>query len=115
MTTLNNLLSQINSAPDTIEFNDIIALINDTYSYSPAAFQNGDTFNEAGTNEGSCKVFAFAQLNALDKPSTLALFGKYYREDVLQNPEGSDHANIRNFIKTGWEGINFKAVALTAK
>jgi len=33
----------------------------------------------------------FAQLQQLSQAETLACFGKYYREDVLQNPEGDDH------------------------
>ncbi|MCV5745695.1 HopJ type III effector protein [Escherichia coli] len=54
-------------------------------------------------------------LNNLDKEATLACFGRFYREDVLQHPENSDHQNIRNFMVTGWEGIKFEASALTAK
>ena len=27
----------------------------------------------------------------------------YYR-DVLATPDGDDHPNIRNFMKSGWEG-----------
>ena len=68
--------------------------------------------NEAGTNEGSCKIFYFAQLNNLNVQQTLACFGRYYSEDVLSNPTGNDHGNIRNFMKTGWQGIEFKSVAL---
>jgi len=44
----------------------------------------------------------------------LACFGRYYFEDVLQNPQGNDHGNIRNFIKTTWQGVEFHSVALTA-
>jgi hypothetical protein len=68
--------------------------------------------NESGTNEGSCKIFAFAQLNDLSVEQTLACFGKYYREDVLENPEGNDHGNIRNFMISGWEGVKFSCEAL---
>ena len=69
--------------------------------------------NEAGTNEGSCKIFAFAQLHHLSEQATLACFGQYYREDVLQNPQGNDHGNIRNFIKQGWQGITFESDVLS--
>lgn len=28
-------------------------------------------------------------------------------QDVLENPDGDDHANIRNFISGGWDGVDF--------
>jgi hypothetical protein len=31
---------------------------------------------------------------------------------VLDNPDGTDHANIRNFIRDGWAGIVFDGVVL---
>jgi len=71
--------------------------------------------NQAGTNEGSCKIFAFAQLNQLNQQQTLNLFGDYYRLDVLNNPDGTGHQNIRNFMQFGWDGIRFNGEALTAK
>jgi len=69
--------------------------------------------NSAGTNEGSCKIFAFALIHQLSEQQTLNLFGDYYRIDVLTDPNGSGHQNIRNFIRDGWQGIDFKNVALT--
>ena len=43
------------------------------------------------------------------------LWGQYYR-DVLANPNMSDHQNIRNFFKYGWEGVDFSnGIALTKK
>ncbi|MFK7815738.1 MAG: HopJ type III effector protein, partial [Gammaproteobacteria bacterium] len=39
----------------------------------------------------------------------------YYRDDVLQNPEGDNHQNIRNFMKTGWGGITFENDVLVAR
>ncbi|NNF96141.1 MAG: hypothetical protein HKM94_04340 [Halobacteria archaeon] len=46
---------------------------------------------------------------------TLACFGKYYREDVLQHPQGTDHLNIRTFMRHGWSGIQFEYPALTPR
>jgi len=99
----------------SIEFTDVMEIIAAQYDYSPTAFTNGSIVNEAGTNEGSCKIFYFAKLNALSEQTTLALFGQYYRVDVLQNPDGTDHGNIRNFIKSGWQGVTFDAVALVKR
>jgi len=110
--TLAEFLSKIKQQEENIEFEQVMQVINDNYHYHPVFFTNGELVNEAGTNEGSCKIFYFAQLNELNQQQTLACFGRYYREDVLAKPTGSDHANIRNFIKTGWQGIDFTSVAL---
>ncbi len=92
-----------------------MAVVEANFSFSPTAFRNGNTINEAGQNNGSCKLFSFAQLQNLSVPETLSCFGAFYREDVLKNPAGKDHQNIRNFIKFGWDGIEFQAQALVAK
>ncbi|MGR9115974.1 MAG: HopJ type III effector protein [Gammaproteobacteria bacterium] len=102
-----------------VSFNETINVISEFYDYQATEFSNGldenVVINKAGQNEGSCKIFAFASLNGLDQQQTLNLFGDYYRQDVLNNPEGTDHQNIRNFMRYGWEGIHFKGAALTAK
>ena len=113
--SLTELLAQLNQVKPNIEFEQVMQVINDNYSYQPTSFINGEITNDAGTNEGSCKIFYFAQLNKLDEQQTLACFGRYYREDVLNNPEGDDHGNIRNFMKTGWAGIKFEQTVLTLK
>lgn len=113
------LLEKLRATPNTIEFNKVVDCIAANYDYTPTRFSNGvgedAAINEAGTNEGSCKIFAFAMLNGLSEAETLACFGKYYREDVLQHPEATDHANIRNFMRHGWNGIHFDRPALTAR
>jgi hypothetical protein len=113
--TIDALLSKVKSNPEIVEFDDVMATIADHFDYTPSRFRNGELVNEAGTNEGSCKVFAFAQLQGLSEQETLSLFGRYYREDVLGNPTGSDHGNIRNFMQTGWSGIAFDQVPLKPK
>ena len=109
------LLEQVRTAPESIDFDHVMAVIEQHYDYTPTRFSNGLVVNEAGSNEGSCKLFAFAQLNALSEMETLALFGKFYREDVMNNPSGKDHANIRNFILDGWLGIHFDGEPLSEK
>jgi hypothetical protein len=116
--TLDKLLQRIKTHPASVEFPEVIATIEANYRYTPTRFTNGKSddlvVNEAGTNEGSCKIFAFAQMHDLNEAQTLACFGTYYREDVLQHPEGDDHANIRTFMRHGWDGIRFEGAALTA-
>ncbi len=112
---LNEFLKKLDETPDCIGFNNTMAVIEAHYDFTPTAFANGATRNEAGQNNGSCKLFSFAKLNALSPQQTLACFGDYYRKDVLGNPDGADHQNIRNFMQSGWEGIRFEGDALKPK
>jgi hypothetical protein len=102
-----------------ISFDETMAVISENYAYQATEFCNGlnedKLVNKAGTNEGSCKIFAFALIHELDQQQTLGLFGDYYRVDVLNNPDGAGHQNIRNFMRYGWEGIGFSGAALVAK
>ena len=109
------ILAQLKSNRETIQFNNVISFIDNHYDFTPTLFKNGNIINEADQNNGSCKVFSFAKLNDLSKEETLFLFGDFYRNDVLRNPEGTDHQNIRNFIKFGWDGISFEGEALRKK
>jgi hypothetical protein len=60
------------------------------------------------SNVGSAKLLSFGVLAGLSKEETLALFGGYYR-DVLATPDGDDHPNIRNFMKSGWDGVKARS------
>jgi hypothetical protein len=117
--TVDELIRKLNTKPDNVDFTDVIDTIDQAYTYTATRFHNGSgsdaVTNEASSNEGSCKIFSFAKLNNLNARQTLACFGKYYREDVLGHPANDDHANIRNFIVHGWEGIRFEGEALQAK
>lgn len=108
-------LQRLNEPPDSIAFNDTIAVIDALYDFTPTSFKNGSLLNEAGQNNGSCKLFSFALLHGLSQQQTLNCFGAYYRDDVLKNIAGTDHQNIRNFISTGWAGVKFDGNALTPK
>lgn len=109
------MIEQLRKAPATINFTAVIEYIDEHYDFIPTAFKNGETVNEPNKNNGSCKVFSFAKLHDLSKEETLSLFGKYYRDDVLKNPNGTDHQNIRNFIEFGWDGISIDGNALKRK
>ena len=108
-------LEKLKEIPKSITFAETIATIEENYTFTPTAFQNGEQHNNAGENSGSCKLFAFVQLQKLSAAETLACFGAYYFEEVLGDPNGTNHQNIRNFIKTGWDGIQFEGVALVQK
>jgi hypothetical protein len=109
---LEKFIEQLNTAPQSVQFADTIALIDGRYEFTPTAFRNGEVRNEAGQNSGSCKIFAFASLHKLTVPQTLACFGSFYRDDVLGQPDADNHQNIRNFMRTGWEGMEFEGNAL---
>lgn len=113
--TLDSFLKKLNETPQEVAFTDTMAIVEALYDFTPTAFQNGDLHNEAGQNSGSCKLFSFAKLQNFSVEQTLACFGDFYRKDVLENPDATNHQNIRNFIKTGWEGISFEGTALTEK
>lgn len=103
-----------NLKDNSATFNDVIQFIETDYQHQPTAFKNGDAYNEATQNQGSAKVFAFAQLNNLTKEDTLYLFAEHYQA-VLAHPDGVDHQNIRQFMAHGWPGVVFEGQALLAK
>lgn len=110
-----SFLKLLEENPKSITFQDAINVIEENYNFVPTAFKNGNQHNKAGENNGSCKIFSFAKLQNLSKEATLACFGSYYFEDVLKNPDGNDHQNIRNFMQFGWDGIHFEEKALIEK
>ncbi|MFD2908331.1 HopJ type III effector protein [Flavobacterium ardleyense] len=99
---------------EVLVFSEVIHSIESYYSFTPTSFTNGELSNEAGTNNGSCKVFSFAKEHNLDVSETLFMFGEHYQK-VLQTPNEDDHQNIRNFIKSGWKGVRFSGNALELK
>lgn len=110
-----SFIQKVKQEPKSIVFADTIAVIEENYNFTPTAFQNGNQHNGAGENSGSCKLFSFAKMHHLSQEETLACFGPIYFDEVLGDPEGSSHQNIRNFMKTGWDGIQFEGDALQPK
>lgn len=100
-------LNKLKESPEAMNFSETMEVVDSNYEFTPTAFKNGALHNEEGQNSGSCKVFAFAKTQGLSKDETLACFGQYYFDEVLRDPKGAGHQNIRNFMKTGFEGINF--------
>tara|TARA_R110002012_G_scaffold253330_1_gene432378 strand:+ start:42382 stop:42726 length:345 start_codon:yes stop_codon:yes gene_type:complete len=113
--TLLDFKNKLQQTPEKVEFSDTMAVIEANYEFTPTAFSNGTQHNALGENSGACKLFAFAQKQGFSKEETLACFGHYYFDVVLNNPKGTDHQNIRNFIKTGFAGLTFEAEVLIEK
>lgn len=107
-----DLLQRLQSG--SAQFADVIAYIETHYHYQPTAFRNGEKLNTAHENQGSAKLFAFAQLQQLDAKDTLSLFSEHYTH-VLATPEAHDHQNIRQFMQHGWAGVEFDAPVLQLK
>jgi hypothetical protein len=103
------LLTSLKS--NSLAFTDVLAFIDSYYQHAATAFKNGDLFNERTQNQGSAKVFAFAQLNNLTAEDTLYLFAEHY-QSVLAHPDAADHQNIRQFMAHGWAGIKLDGKAL---
>ncbi|GHP09478.1 hypothetical protein PPROV_000821300 [Pycnococcus provasolii] len=95
-----------------VAFSEVMQIIDRAYVYTPTTFVNGvDTdeqvVNNAGENNGSAKVFGFGRMHGLNQEQTLRLFCEHY-ESVKANPDGTDHGNIRAFMKHGWNGVSFE-------
>lgn len=96
------------------QFSDTLSLIGEAFDYRPAGFHNGPLFNPPGENEGSCRVFSLAQYCNLNEADTLRLFAEHYQQ-VLDDPAGDSHGNIRQFMATGWSGIRFDQPPLSKR
>lgn len=105
---LDLFINKLKNTPELIEFSETMRVIEANYEFTPTAFTNGKLHNKAGENSGSCKLFALAKAQRFTKEETLACFGAFYFKDVLSNPKGTDHQNIRNFINTGFDKLAFE-------
>ena len=107
--------NKLKEFPNQIEFTETMNVVERYYEFTPTAFKNGVLNNTLDENLGSCKLFAFAKEQGFTKEETLACFGEFYFEDVINNPNGDGHQNIRNFMNTGFEGLLFDGEPLTKK
>lgn len=112
MTAIADYIEKLTTQAETLDFSETLTVIDAYYQFTETAFDNGEQHNEAGQNSGSCKVFSFAQLNQLSEQQTLNMFAQYYRDDVLSQPDGDDHQNIRQFMLHGFAGLRFAGQAL---
>ncbi|MGY3792310.1 HopJ type III effector protein [uncultured Aquimarina sp.] len=112
--TTTEFIDKLRETPESIVFEKTMNVIDTNYNFTPVSFTNGEIVNEAGQNSGSCKLFSFAKLQKLTQQETLYCFGEHYK-NVLDHPDGDNHQNIRNFMKTGWEQLSFNDQALTEK
>lgn len=105
--TLKDFKAKLKENSTSIKFVDTMQVIEDNYNFTKTSFTNGEIKNKAGENSGSCKLFAFAIHQKLTKEEALRCFGEHY-QNVLEDENGTSHQNIRNFMKTGFEGLVFE-------
>jgi len=108
-------IKKLTDQPEMLLFEETLSVIDENYEFHETGFVNGAQRNEAGQNSGSCKVFAFAQLHQLSNQQTLNMFAQFYRDDVLGEPNGEDHQNIRQFMRYGFTRLQFDGQALKSK
>ena len=46
------ILNQLKTSPETIDFKEVIAYIDEHFDFVPTKFRNGTAVNEAGENNG---------------------------------------------------------------
>jgi hypothetical protein len=107
-----NFLSQLEQ--ENFQFETTLAFIEEHFNFTPSAFNNGGVLNSIEQNQGSCKVFALAELLGLSQQQALCCFGQHYR-DVLATPEVDNHHNLRRVLKEGLGNISFDQFPLKAK
>ncbi|WP_299046579.1 HopJ type III effector protein [uncultured Polaribacter sp.] len=112
--TIQEFKTKLKENPTEITFAETMQVIEDNYNFTPTAFANGEIQNKAGENSGSCKLFAFAKDQNLTKQEALLCFGEHYIA-VLEDKKGTSHQNIRNFMKTGFDGLLVDDKALVLK
>ena len=87
-------------------FADTLAFMDQLYHYQPSGFHNGPLYNSAQQNQGSCRVLAMALDLGLSDGQALACFAEHY-QSVLQQPDGTEHANIRTLMQHGLGAVRF--------
>ncbi|MFA0520946.1 HopJ type III effector protein, partial [Vibrio sp. 10N.222.55.E8] len=53
---LKTFLEALKKAPENVEFEDTMQVIDAYYDFFESQFRNGDVVNAAGQNNGSCKI-----------------------------------------------------------
>lgn len=101
-------------AQEDFQFETTLAFIAEHFEFTPSAFDNGGVLNSIEQNQGSCKVFALAELLQLSQQQALCCFGQHYR-DVLATPKVDNHHNLRRVLKEGLTDIRFDQFPLKAK
>jgi hypothetical protein len=103
---IENLLRKVRTDASSLMFAETLEAIELGFEFFGVKFSCGDVVSSSSENTGSSKVLSMAILVGLTDAETLACFGEHYR-DVLADPSGASHANIRALMATGLAGVKF--------
>lgn len=103
----------IKAGKQQVTLQQTLDFIDKHYNYFAVPFTVGEVVNKANENVGTAKILSFALMTRMNEEQTLRLFGEVYRQ---LSPQGSDHANLRNFAKYGWSKVTFgSGLAIVSK
>lgn len=105
------LLAQLAHSEHT--FAQTLAFIEQHFNYQASGFKFAQLESNSEQNQGSCKIFALAQLLNLTQAQTLLCFGEHYRH--LNNTAQDSHLNLRQLAKIGRINIEFEHFPLSLK
>jgi hypothetical protein len=91
---------------DKVSFKETMDFLDAHYLYFEVPFKNGDLYSKPKENVASAKIFSFGLMTRMTEAQVLNMFGEISRDLA---PNGVDHPNIRQFMKTGWKGILFES------
>lgn len=79
------------------------------YKIPNSGFSIGNCVNGPNENTGSLLIFMYARAGkqVLSNDQIKELFAEAW-DEVVEDPEGSSHQNIRNFIQYGIAGVVFE-------
>ncbi|KAJ1637914.1 HopJ type III effector protein-domain-containing protein [Pavlovales sp. CCMP2436] len=100
------LLVKVRTQPGSVMFAETLEAIDQAFEFFGTKFVNGAVSSTSSENEGSSKVLSLSQLVGMTTDETLVCFGEHYR-DVVADPSGSSHANVRALMTTGLEAVLF--------
>ena len=79
---------------------------------------SGNISGKCGTmkkGKATTRCLPKKKAQSLTKEEALACFGAFYFEEVLNDPTGTGHQNIRNFMNHGFDGLAINGTALSEK
>ncbi|MBT3727100.1 hypothetical protein HOG21_05480 [bacterium] len=101
---IRNLLLE---AKEAETFDDFIAFVDKYFMLISTGFNNNGLKNNKFKNEGSLKVLAFAKYCKMTDVTEIAGLFKGYYKDVLKDPKGDNHQNIRHLINGSIYEVSF--------
>ena len=107
-------INTIREAWETIDFSNMIQLIDYLFETKPIEFTNGSEANKARTNLWSLKILTLGLMLGLNTNQILSLFGEHLTE-VENTPKWDSHKNIRALRTWGYTKIELPENPFTVR